>query len=218
MNATLPLKVSAGALLAMLVASAWALVIVPADAQVAVHFNMEGQPDRFASPLFAFSIMPLGVLFATAIFAVAPRFEHQKANLGRSGSAYATIWMATIAILLVAHAIIVASALGVSLAIPRGLTAVLGLFMIVTGNVSTRVRPNGIMGVRTPWTRTSDRTWMKTQRVFGWTSVLLGLVLIALAIANAAPAVLASATVGGILAVSLGSVAYSFWAARQEKA
>lgn len=218
MNNGLPMKLSAAALVAMIAASAWALTVVPGDTQVAVHFNLEGAPDRFASPLFAFAIMPVTVLFSSLIFAVAPRFERRRDNLERSGNAYATFWIGSLAILLVAHAVIIASALGMALSIPRGLTAVLGLFLLATGNVASRIKPNGIMGVRTPWTRASDRIWAKTHRVFGWASVLLGLGLVALAIANAAPAILVSAVVGGIVAISLGSVVYSYWAWRQEQA
>lgn len=218
MNNALPLKFSAAALLAMAAASAWALTVVPGDTQVAVHFNLEGAPDRFASPLFAFAIMPVAVLLLSLIFAVAPRFERRRDNLQRSGNAYATFWIGSLAILLVAHAVIIASALGMALSIPRGLTAVLGLFLMVTGNVASRIRPNGIMGVRTPWTRASDRIWAKTHRVFGWASVLLGLGLVALAVANAAPAIMVSAIVGGVVAISLGSIAYSYWAWRQEQA
>ncbi len=47
--------------------------------------------------------MLLGMLFH-ALFALAPRFEHQKVNLSYSSNDYATTSMLTLAILLVAHA------------------------------------------------------------------------------------------------------------------
>lgn len=217
MNNALPLKVSAAIILAMIVAAIWALAVVPVDAQVAVHFNLQGEPDRFAAPLLAFSIMPAAALFTSLVLALAPRFAHAEASLGRSGNAYATFWIGIMCVLLVAHIVIIASAAGVALSIPRGLTALLGLFLLITGNVSSLIKPNRILGVRTPWTCGSDRIWAKTHRVFGWASVLLGLGLIALALANAAPAVLASATIGGIVLIGAGSVAYSYWAWRQDK-
>ena len=45
-----------------------------------------------------------------------------------------------------------------------GLGIGLGLLFILLGNFLTRVRPNWIMGIRTPWTLSSEYSWEKTHR------------------------------------------------------
>jgi len=49
-----------------------------------------------------------------------------------------------------------------------------GLLLIVLGNFLTRVEPNWFIGIRTPWTLSSDTVWRKTHRTGGWLMVLAG--------------------------------------------
>lgn len=199
---------------AMIAASLWALMSVPADVQVAVHFNYRGEADRFASPLFAFSIMPSVALIATVVFAGVPRLAPR---VTQSQLAYTTFWYATIGLFLLAHIIITAQALGFTLAISRGLTAAVGLFLVITGNVAGKVLPNAVFGVRTPWTQRSERVWTRTHRLYGWLSVITGLGLIGLAIMNAPDLVLAGGVGLGMIVIVAVSTAYSYWSWHLEK-
>ena len=52
-----------------------------------------------------------------------------------------------------------------------------GLLFIFLGNFLTRVEPNWFIGIRTPWTLSSDTVWRKTHRTGGWVFVLGGFVL-----------------------------------------
>ena len=56
-----------------------------------------------------------------------------------------------------------------------------GLLFIFLGNYITRVEPNWFVGIRTPWTLSSDTVWRKTHRTGGWLMVLGGLVIAACA-------------------------------------
>jgi uncharacterized membrane protein len=40
------------------------------------------------------------------------------------------------------------------------------------------VEPNWFVGIRTPWTLSSDTVWRKTHRTGGWLMVIGGLVLV----------------------------------------
>ena len=60
-----PLLMSLALIGVMLAASAFALTQVPADAQIAVHFDVNGRPDRFAGPWLAFLVLPGLALAAT---------------------------------------------------------------------------------------------------------------------------------------------------------
>ena len=45
-----------------------------------------------------------------------------------------------------------------------------------------RIRPNWFMGIRTPWTLSSERVWRKTHRVGGYAFSLAGLIFLVLAV------------------------------------
>jgi uncharacterized membrane protein len=54
-----------------------------------------------------------------------------------------------------------------------------GLLFVFLGNYLTRVEPNWFIGIRTPWTLSSDSVWRRTHRTGGWLMVIGGLVLAA---------------------------------------
>ena len=52
-----------------------------------------------------------------------------------------------------------------------------GILLIVIGNLLPRARPNWFVGIRTPWTLSSDRVWEKTHRFGGRVFVAGGLLI-----------------------------------------
>jgi uncharacterized membrane protein len=78
----------------------------------------------------------------------------------------------------------------------------------------TRMRPNWFMGIRTPWTLSSEQVWRKTHRVGGYAFVAAGVVM-------AAAGLLRSGTFTVIALVATGAAAivpivYSYFAWRAE--
>ncbi|MGO4406585.1 SdpI family protein [Bosea sp. RAF48] len=203
---------------AMLAASAFALGQVPHDARIAIHFDVAGQPDRFADPLIAFLAMPGFAMAMTVLFVLLPRWEPHAGNLARSASAYAATWRAVILLLAACHALLIGHALGLIRDVPGFMTALLGLFFVATGNVAGKTRPMRLFGVRTPWTLADAGIWQKTHRLYGRASVGLGFALVALAFIKVPPHVLAAASLGGLALLVAGSVAYSWWLWRQNAA
>jgi uncharacterized membrane protein len=53
-----------------------------------------------------------------------------------------------------------------------------GFLFIVLGNYLPRIQPNWFMGVRTPWTMSSDSVWRQTHRTAGWVFVAAGMILL----------------------------------------
>ncbi|GAU81905.1 SdpI family protein [Bosea sp. BIWAKO-01] len=199
----------------MLAASAFALMQVSPDARIAIHFGIDGQPNGFAGPWVAFLSLPAIAGFVTALFALLPRMEPRAGNLAHSGKAYTATWIAVVLMLAACHALLIAHALGYAADVPRLVTAMLGLFLVVSGNVAAKTRSMLLFGVRTPWTLSDERVWQRTHRLYGWGSVCLGLALVGLALGAAAPLVLATATLLGLAALTAATFSYSYWVWRQ---
>lgn len=53
-----------------------------------------------------------------------------------------------------------------------------GALLVILGNIMPKVRRNGVFGLRTKWSLSSDAVWQKSQRYGGITSVIAGFVLI----------------------------------------
>lgn len=53
------------------------------------------------------------------------------------------------------------------------------MLFIVLGNYMPKTRSNWFVGIRTPWTLSSEETWVKTHRFGGKLFVLIGIMLVA---------------------------------------
>jgi uncharacterized membrane protein len=197
----------------MAVLGAWAFSTVSPDARFPVHFGLDGQPDRWGGPAETFfALVGIGALVA-AIFAVLPLLDPRGSNLRRSSGFYLTAWVATLWFLALLHGAMTLSAMGYvdlgSDMIIRVSACGVSLLLLVIGNVMGKSRPNWFAGVRTPWTLSSDITWEKTNRLGGRLFVVVGLIG-AVAAWLLPPALVLPGIVGGVVAASVVSIAYSW--------
>ncbi|HEV8266293.1 MAG TPA: SdpI family protein [Gemmatimonadales bacterium] len=163
------------------VLSIWAYPRLPET--VATHWSLQGRPDDYSSRLWAVAVMPLVILALTGVFAVLPRVDPRRENYGKFLHSYWLIANAVLVFMGVAHALIIANGLGYSVQVDRLMPLGVGLLLAFLGNYITRVEPNWFVGIRTPWTLSSDSVWRKVHRTAGWLFVIGGLVIAAAAFA-----------------------------------
>jgi len=159
--------------------SVWAYQSLPPT--VATHWNLRGEPDGFSGRLMAVLIGPLVILFLTLFFNVLPRFDPRRQNYAKFLGTYWLFANAVIAFMLIAHVLVLATGLGYSVKIDRLMPISIGVLLIFLGNYLTRIEPNWFIGIRTPWTLSSDTVWRKTHRTGGFVMVLAGLAVAATA-------------------------------------
>lgn len=173
------LMMSAIVVAVMAALSAWGWIVTPADAEIPVHWSASGEVNRYGSRLEAFGLIPALTLGLSVLLALAPRIDPRGRNLAESGSLLMTVWMGALALLLVAHSALVLTATGVldpnGPLLPRLILLAVAAFMAVLGNLLGKARPNWFVGVRTPWTLSSDRSWDITHRWAGRGFVVTGL-------------------------------------------
>ncbi|MBT9446177.1 MAG: SdpI family protein [Hyphomonadaceae bacterium] len=85
-----------------------------------------------------------------------------------------------------------------------------GVLFVFLGDAMPKTRPNFFVGVRTPWTLSSDLAWQKTHRLAGWLFVLVGFWAIVAAFTLKGIALAFSVT-GPILIVAAVSAVYSWF-------
>ena len=155
--------------------SVWAYPRLPPA--VATHWNLNGTPDGFSSRMWALAIVPIVLIAMTIVFNVLPKVDPRRENYAKFLTAYWLIANAVILFLLVAHAMLIAAGLGFSVKIDRLMPLGIGLLFVFLGNYLTRVEPNWFIGIRTPWTLSSDTVWRRTHRTGGALMVVGGLIL-----------------------------------------
>ena len=117
------------------------------------------------------------------LFRRAPGAVTSPGQFERFRKSYDAIVLGVVLLPLGAHAAIVAGALGRAGIAARIIPVMLGVCLVVVGNVMPRLRPNWVAGVRTARTLEDPQLWRTTHRAFGSAFVVSGLLTIVVALA-----------------------------------
>ena len=66
----------------------------------------------------------------------------------------------------------------VALDINQLVFGILGISMIIIGNIMPKIRMNSVMGLRTSWSMKNETTWKKSQRFGGISFIIGGIVIV----------------------------------------
>ncbi|HET9984706.1 MAG TPA: SdpI family protein [Longimicrobiales bacterium] len=181
-------------------------------ARIPVHWNTAGEVSEWRSRGWAWLLPALAAalrLLLPLLRRIDPRREHYQ----RFDE---TFWIVVNVVILLFAAVEVAT-LGYALGWPMDPTqvilAIVGVSLLVLGNYMPRVRSNWWIGVRTPWTLSSEQVWRETHRLAGKTFVLGGLVV--LAALPLRPPLRAWVVVSGIALASGVPAVYSYFSWRR---
>ncbi len=175
------MKIGIGAsaliIIAMAAISVYGWIAIPEEAMIARHWNLQGVADGYSPRnhvLFGMPLLAAGISF---LFVLIPLVDPRSENVKKSAGLLIAGWIGSLALLLIAHAsIIFAAANGVQVqSVPDITLYILCIVLILVGNFMAKSRSNFFLGVRTPWTLSSEHAWSAANRTGGWLLVLTGL-------------------------------------------
>jgi uncharacterized membrane protein len=201
--------VSLGFILLMLGVAAWIYPQLPA--QAAIHWDANGVANGWAPRFWAAAFPVLLMAGLALLFAVLPVISPRKFEIAPFAHAYGIIVMATLAFLLVVGTVALFAAAGHHVSVELVAPIAVGALLMVLGNFMGKFRKNFFVGIRTPWTLTSDVVWERTHRLAGWLFVLAGLAWIVGGLLHASPVVLVVAA----LAAGFIPTIYSYFLYRR---
>ena len=154
------------------------LLLLPAlPEQVATHFDAAGVPDGFMPKLQAVVTIPAFMALINLFCHAALHFDPRRQ--GQSGVLRTvTMWFCPV-LCVVLQAATLVYALGVPVPIALVCCVTVGIFFTIIGNYLPKCRLNYTMGIRTPWTLSSEENWNKTHRLGGKLWVAAGLLITA---------------------------------------
>lgn len=199
-----------------LISGILAFLTVDPNTRVPIHWNIHGEVDDWAGPAFAFFLLPGVQVLLMLIFSALPFLEPRKDNLGKSQKAVHAILFGTAAVLAVAQSAVIAGAFGYEPLGPKTIIAAIGILIAVAGNYMSKLRSNFFIGIRTPWTLSSDTVWKHTHRLAAKLFILAGTLIFIGSFFVEVP-YLSALLLGTILPISIIIVVYSWHLWRQEK-
>jgi len=194
--------------------SLWARTQLP-DAPVATHFDAMGHVNGYMPRDKALAFMPIfGLILVVIMLWIIPVVMPKNGRLERSSEAYGAVVVVLALFLGFVHFGLIARALHYPVETPRLTLAGIGLLFVVIGNYLPKTRFNYVMGIRSPWTLSSEEVWDKTHRLAGPLYVLLGLAVLADAIVAPFPQAFVF-MVGAAIAVTIICLIYSYVVAKR---
>ncbi len=166
---------------------------LPADAQLAIHWNVDGIADGFAGRE-ALLLLPAIFGLTALLTALAIRFDPKRDNIVRSAEALGYVAMGLVLLFAVTQSAIINSGYGEAARLDHAIPVVLGALFVLLGYAAPQIKQNYTIGVRLPWTLESVGAWDaahitvgRAWIVTGTVTALLGLIPTEIVDLGAAP-------------------------------
>jgi len=146
--------------------------------QMATHWNSQGEVNGYMSKLWGLFFTPVLITGIAILFLVIPRIDPKKENIGKFRKYYDGFIILFIIFMIAVHLQILLWNIGIEISPNTVFPAGTGLLFYYIGILLENAERNWFIGIRTPWTLSSDKVWKKTNRLAGKLFKLAGIVAI----------------------------------------
>ena len=210
------LKLCWGIAIVSLLTSLYMISISPDELQLPMHWNIDGEVDKYADASIAFLFPPAVMIFILSIFSILSKLDPRKKNIQLSHKSIAAFSLAITLLMVTIEVSYIAIVNGVDVPMMMVIGTSVGILLIISGNYLGKTRSNFFIGIRTPWTLSSDAVWQKTHRLAGKLFMITGFIMVTfcLFIPNSNLGTLVMLTV---LPAALIPCVYSWWLWKEEQ-
>jgi uncharacterized membrane protein len=142
------------------------------------HWNAAGEIDGYMSKFWGVFLMPLTTLGLLGLFLLVPVIDPLKFNIAQFRATFNLFIVLFVAYMDYIYGLTLAAALGYSFNMTLMLLPVVGLLFIGVGYMMGKARRNFFIGIRTPWTLSSETVWDETHKLGSKMFMLGGVVTI----------------------------------------
>lgn len=143
--------------------------------QMASHWNANDEVDGTMPKFWGVFLMPIVTLGMFALFIFIPNMDPLKANIVEFRETFNLFIVFFVTFMLYVHTLTLAWSLGYNnFKMSTALLPIIGLMFIFIGYMLKKARRNFFIGIRTPWTLSSDIVWNKTHQLGSILFILSG--------------------------------------------
>lgn len=133
---------------------------------MASHWNINDRVDGYTSRVTGVLMLPLMTLGLFLLFLAIPSIDPLKANIAQFRGAFNLFIVFLVAFMVYLYGLTLAWNLGYTgFRMSGAMLPAIGLLFIFIGFMMRQARRNFFIGIRTPWTLSSDRVWNETHRL-----------------------------------------------------
>ncbi|NMC51574.1 SdpI family protein [Candidatus Kuenenbacteria bacterium] len=182
--------------------------------RVATHWNISGEVDGWSSRGFSAFFFPALNLAIYLLMIGLPSLDPRRGNYENFRTAYHVIKGALVVFLSLIYFVVGLNGLGYKIPVGTIIPIGIGVLFVVIGYFLNHVKQNWFLGIRTPWTLSSESVWQKTHhfasRIFMFCGVLM-------AVCGFYPSFFWPAMIAILALMVFGTIVYSYLVFRKEK-
>lgn len=134
--------------------------------QVPIHWNMQGEIDRYANKI-QLIMLPIMLPLLNYLLLLFIPFLDPKKKLKQNDRKYQSIKILMVTLMSALCLYILSAAKQASLSHPNAVVLLIGVVYMVLGNYLATLKANYFIGIRTPWTLEDEQVWKDTHRMAG---------------------------------------------------
>jgi uncharacterized membrane protein len=182
--------------------------------RVATHWGFSGEPDGYSGKAMGAFAVPIMMLLMAGLFWLLPKIDPHKEQYKNFAGSYKVIQTAVLGLLAIIYVLTGIYNLGYKIEIGKTVGVLVGIMMIVMGKEMKNLKKNWFVGIKTPWTLSSDKVWKKTHNLGGKMFMVYGGMLVMAPFLAEVWGLLM--LFGGAVMLALGTMGYSYWEYRNE--
>jgi len=134
--------------------------------QMASHWDVNDQVNGYIPRFWGVFLMPLVTLGMVALFLVLPNIDPLKANIAKFREIFNVFIVLIVGFMVYVHMLTLLWNLGyTNVGIGKSMLPAMGLLFVAIGAMLRKAKRNFFIGIRTPWTLSSDTVWDKTHQL-----------------------------------------------------
>lgn len=135
--------------------------------EVATHWNTYGEADGFLPKDAGIFLFPVASLLTIAMFHLIPKIDPLKRNINKFRKYVDSFLVVLNLFLFYLFLLVLYWNLGYQFNMSQAIVPAFGILLYYLGILTENSKRNWFIGIRTPWTLSSDRVWNKTHKLGG---------------------------------------------------
>ncbi|VVB73388.1 Uncharacterised protein [uncultured archaeon] len=134
---------------------------------MASHWNAAGQVDGYMPRFWGLFLMPIISAVLLGLFVMIPKIDPLAKNIRKFRKQFDMFVLLLMLFMIYIYLLTIGWNFGVRFGMGQALSPALALLFYYAGVMMEESKRNWFIGVRTPWTMSSDRVWNETNRMGG---------------------------------------------------
>ena len=181
--------------------------------KMASHWNAQGQVDDYMPKFWSLFLVPIFLIGLWLLFILIPKIDPLKENIEKFRKYYDWFVILITLFLFYIYLLTISWNLGKRFDMTLLLTPAIGILFYYIGVLLGNAKRNWFIGIRTPWTLSSENVWNKTHKIGGKLFKIAGMMaILGIFFPNYAIFIM----VVPIIIVSIYTVVYSYFEYQKE--